>query len=544
VTEEVDVVIVGAGIAGVTAGAHLRKAGIQRIRLVDKAGGIGGTWYWNQYPGVMCDVESYIYLPMLEELGYVPKHRYAYGQEIKEHLEAIADRFDLADDALLHTGVTRAEWDEGAARWRITTDRGDELTSRWYVLAVGILNLLKLPAIAGMEDFAGHSFHTARWDYAYTGGSPTEPMTNLRDKVVGLIGTGATGIQCLPPLAAAAKHVYVFQRTPSAIGVRGNRPTDAGFAEQCTPGWQRDRWDNFQALMLGKAVDQDLVDDGWTQHYARVHHPPLPRDLTLEEYLRGSEEVDYGVMEEHRHRVAELVRDPATAEILKPYYRYLCKRPCFHDEYLLAFNEPNVTLVDAPAGFDRVTEAGPVIDGEQFEVDCLIYGTGFEPEITPIPRRAGHEIVGRDGLTLREKFADGPSTLFGLMTRGFPNLFIMPSPAAQAVVTVNYTQLAVVGAEFVGGTVGLLARKGVDVFDVAEEAEAAWVEKIVGSFVDGSRVMAACTPSRINNEGRPDLMNPRQSNYGRGFGDWFGYRQLLEQWVEQGDFEGLELETR
>ena len=544
ILDEVDVVVVGAGIAGVTAGAHLRKAGIERIRLVDKAGGIGGTWYWNQYPGVMCDVESYIYLPMLEELGYVPKHRYAYGDEIKQHLEAIAERFDLADDALLHTGVTRAEWDETAARWRITTDRGDELTCRWYVLAVGILNLLKLPAIPGMEDFAGHSFHTARWDYAYTGGGPGEPLTNLGDKVVGLIGTGATGIQCLPPLAAAAKHVYVFQRTPSAIGERGNRPTEPEFADRCTPGWQRDRWDNFQAHMLGKAVDQDLVDDGWTHHYARVHHPSLPKDLTLEEYLRGSEEVDFGVMEEHRRRVEALVRDPTTAEALKPYYRYLCKRPCFHDEYLLAFNEPNVTLIDAPGGFDRVTKAGPVIDGEQYEVDCLIYGTGFEPEITPIPRRAGHEIVGRGGVTLREKFAEGPSTLFGLMTRGFPNFFIMPSPAAQAVVTVNYTQLAVLGAEFVGGAVGLLAEKGVDVFDVSEEAEAAWVEKIVGSFVDGSRVMAACTPSRINNEGRPDLMNPRQSNYGRGFGDWFGYRELLEQWVERGDFEGLELDSR
>ncbi|HJR24170.1 MAG TPA: NAD(P)/FAD-dependent oxidoreductase [Acidimicrobiales bacterium] len=544
VAEDVDVVIVGGGIAGVVAGAQLRKAGIERIRVLDKAGGFGGTWYWNQYPGVMCDVESYIYLPMLEELGYVPKHRYAYGDEIREHLEAIAERFDLVDGALFHTGVTRAEWDDQAARWRVTTDRGDELTCRWYVLAVGILNLLKLPAIEGMEDFAGHSFHTARWDYAYTGGGPGQPLTNLGDKVVALIGTGATGIQCLPPLAAAAKHVYVFQRTPSAIGERGNRPTEPDFATRCTPGWQRARWDNFQGLMLGKPVDEDLVDDGWTHHYAPVQHPPRREGMSLDEYLAGGEEVDFAVMEEHRRRVEELVRDPATAEALKPYYRYLCKRPCFHDEYLLAFNEPNVTLVDAPAGFDRVTKAGPVVDGHQYEVDCLVYGTGFEPEVTPLPRRAGHEIVGRGGVTLAEKFAGGPATLFGMMTRGFPNLFVMPAPAQQAVVTVNYTQLAVLGAEFVGGAVGILHRKGVDVFDVTAEAEEAWTQKIVDSFVDGSRVMAACTPSRINNEGRPDLMNPRQANYGRGFGDWFGYRDLLEQWVERGDCEGLELDVR
>ncbi len=536
--------IVGGGIAGVVAGAHLRKAGIERIRILDKAGGFGGTWYWNQYPGVMCDVESYIYLPMLEELGYVPKNRYAFGDEILQHLEAIADRHDLVDGALFHTGVTRAEWDEDAGRWRVTTDRGDQLTSRWYVLAVGILNLLKLPAVPGMEDFAGPSFHTARWDYAYTGGEPGEPLTELGDKVVGLIGTGATGIQCLPPLAAAAKHVYVFQRTPSAVGVRGNRPTEPEFAERCTPGWQRERWDNFQAIMLGKPVEADLVDDGWTQHYGPVQHPPRHKGMSLEEYLRGGEEVDFGVMEEHRQRVAELVRDPGTAEALKPYYRYLCKRPCFHDEYLLAFNEPNVTLVDAPAGFDRVTKAGPVVDGHQYEVDCLIYGTGFEPEITPLPRRAGHEIVGRGGVTLAEKFAGGPATMFGMMTRGFPNLFVMPGPAQQAVVTVNYTQLAVLGAEFVGGAVGILHRRGVDVFDVSAEAEEAWTQKIVDSFVDGSRVMAACTPSRINNEGRPDLMNPRQANYGRGFGDWFAYREVLEQWLERGDCEGLELESR
>lgn len=541
VTDEVDVVIVGGGIAGVVAGAQLRKAGVERIRVVDKAGGFGGTWYWNQYPGVMCDVESYLYLPMLEELGYIPKHRYSYGEEIRTHLEAIAERFELVDDALFHTGVTRATWDEGAARWRVRTDRGDDLACRWYVLAVGILNLLKLPAIEGMEDFAGHSFHTARWDYGYTGGGPDQPMDRLGDKVVGLIGTGATGIQVLPPLAAAAKHVYVFQRTPSAVGERGQRPTEPDFAERCTPGWQRARWDNFQALMLGKPVEEDLVDDGWTRHYAPVQHPPRRKDMSLDDYLRGGEEVDFAVMEEHRRRVEELVRDPATAEALKPYYRYLCKRPCFHDEYLLAFNEPNVTLVDAPAGFDRVTKAGPVVHGQQYEVDCLIYGTGFEPEVTPLPRRAGHEIIGRDGISLAEKFADGPSTLFGMLTRGFPNLFVMPAPAQQAVVTVNYTQLAVVGAEFVGGAVGLLRRKGVDVFDVAAEAEEAWTQKIVDSFVDGSRVMSLCTPSRINNEGRPDLMNPRQANYGRGFGDWFGYRELLEQWVARGDFEGLEL---
>jgi cation diffusion facilitator CzcD-associated flavoprotein CzcO len=543
-SDEVDVVIVGGGIAGVLAGANLRKAGIERIRIVDQAGGIGGTWYWNRYPGVMCDVESYSYLPMLEELDYVPTRRYAFGEEILHHLEAVADRFDLGADALFHTGVTRAEWEEDAARWLIRTDRGDEVRCRWYVLAVGILNLMKLPALPGMEDFAGRSFHTARWDYGYTGGASQEPLTGLADKVVGLIGTGATGIQCVPALADSAKHLYVFQRTPSAIGERGNRPTDPDFARGLEPGWQRDRMDNFQAIMMGRPVEVDQVDDGWTHHYAAVHHPPRWKGMTTAEFIRSGEDVDYQIMEAHRRRIEELVADPTKAEILKPYYRYLCKRPCFHDEYLPAINSPNVTLVDCPGGFERITEQGPVVDGKQYELDCLIYGTGFEAELTPLFRRAGHDIVGRGGITLADKWSEGASSLFGMMSRGFPNLFVMPAPGQQAVVTVNYTQLAVLGAEFIGGAVGQLEQQGVEVFDVSAEAEAAWTKAIVDTFVDGSAVMSACTPSRINNEGHPEALNPRNGNYGRGFGDWFGYRNVLEQWLKAGRLEGLELEVR
>ena len=274
-----------------------------------------------------------------------------------------------------------------------------------------------------------------------------------------------------------------------------------------------------------------------------MNNPPRQKGMSLAEYIENAEALDYGVMDEHRRRVEQLVEDPDTAEILKPYYRYICKRPCFHDEYLSAYNSPNVTLIDCPAGMERITAAGPVVNGQQYEVDCIIYGTGFEPERTPLYRRAGHDIVGREGVTLAEKWADGAASLYGVMTPGFPNLFLMPAPTQQAVVTVNYTQLAVAGAEFVTGAISLLRKQGVEAFDVSAQAEEAWTQKIVDSYMPGTAVMTACTPSRINNEGHPETINPRDGNYGGGFGDWFGYRDLLESWVADGRFEGLELEV-
>jgi len=543
VTDEVDVVIVGAGLAGVMAGAELRRAGIERIRYVDQAGGFGGTWYWNRYPGLMCDVESYVYMPLLEEMGTVPSKRYASGEEIRLHLEAIATRFRLHEGALFHTNAATTTWDEETAHWVIRTDRGDELSARYVVMAVGILNLVKVPSLPGMDEFEGPSFHTARWDYGVTGGSPTDPnLTGLAGKVVGIVGVGGSGIQCVPPLAASAEHLYVFQRTPSAIAYRGNHATDPEFVASLQPGWQQERMENFSAVMIGKPVARNLVDDAWTWYMAKVANFEGTPGMSADDVARAAEEFDYAVMEEHRRRVADVVRDPATAEALKPYYRYLCKRPLFHDEYLATFNEPNVTLVDCPAGVTQVTERGLVANGREYPVDLIVYATGFEPEVTPFPRRAAHDIVGRGGISIAERWKDGPATLHGVMARGFPNFFIMPAPGQQAVITVNITHTYSVGAEHIAATIASLDASGVKAFDVSEDAEAAWARRIVDDWRDNRSFMAACTPSRLNFEGHPEAANPLSGTYGGGHGDVFGYRDLLAAWRASGEFPGLEID--
>jgi cation diffusion facilitator CzcD-associated flavoprotein CzcO len=543
VVEDVDVAIIGAGMSGVTVGAKLRDQGLRKIVLIDKAGGIGGTWYWNRYPGVMCDVESYIYMPMLEEMHYIPSTRYAFGDEIRRHLDAIATKYGLVDEALFHTGVETSAWDEESSRWVVRTDRGDEVRARYLIMAPGILNLMKLPAIPGMDEFEGPSFHTARWDYDATGGGPDDPhLSKLVDKVVAVVGVGASGIQAVPPLAESAKQVYVFQRTPSAIGERGNRPTAPEFADQLRPGWQQERMENFSAVMIGRPVERDLVDDGWTLHTARLNNPKISEGMTPSDIAAMVETFDYGVMEEHRHRIDALVRDATTAAGLKPYYRYGCKRPCFHDEYLVAFNNPSVTLVDCPTGVTRVTRHGVVANGDEYDVDLIVYATGFEGELTPFARRAGHTIIGRGGVTMEEKWKDGVLSLHGMTTHGFPNMFIMPAPGQQAVTTHNFTHLMVVGADHVSQTIGALEAKGVKVFETTEDAEQAWTDIILSTWRDNSAFMAACTPSRLNFEGNPAMLNPRSGAYGGGYGDFFGYQDLLREWRAKGDFEGFDLE--
>ena len=533
--DAVEVVVIGGGFGGLLMAARLRQAGIDDFRLIEKGGDVGGTWYWNRYPGAACDVESYIYLPLLEELGYVPKEKYSRAPEILAHSRAIARHFALYERALLQTEVTELRWDEAARRWIVSTNRGDRMQARFVVMANGPLHRPKLPGIPGVESFAGHSFHTSRWDYAYTGGDSDGNLTRLADERVGIIGTGATAVQCVPHLGAAAKHLYVFQRTPSSIDVRDNRPTDLEWAAALGPGWQRRRMDNFNNLVSGLFEPEDLVSDGWTDIIGKllVRLREAGGNVTIGESL---EMADFEKMEQIRARVASVVRDPHAAEALKPYYRQFCKRPCFHDEYLQAFNRANVTLVDTDGkGVERITPRGVVAAGHEYALDCLIYATGFEVG-TDYTRRAGYQIYGRDGLTLTEKWRDGAATLHGFHSRGFPNCFIVS--LVQSGFSVNFPHMLDEQSKHLAYVIGEARKRGATLVEASRQAEDEWVQTIVDLSQMSRSFLESCTPGYYNNEGKPAELSARNAFYGAGSP---AFIRLLEEWRARGDLAGLEL---
>ncbi|MGO8871277.1 MAG: flavin-containing monooxygenase [Acidimicrobiales bacterium] len=537
-TDEVDVALIGAGFGGLLAGARLRQLGVEDIRLIEKAADVGGTWYWNRYPGIACDTESYIYMPLLEELGYIPTEKYSRGEEIFAHCRRIAQHFDLYRDALFQTEVQDIRWDETAARWIIRSDRDDAVRARFVCLANGFLQKPKLPGIPGLEAFRGHMFHTSRWDYAYTGGGPDGNLTGLRDMRVGIIGTGATAVQCIPHLGASAAHLYVLQRTPSSVDVRANRPTDPDWARSLEPGWQQRRIENFQLITTGGHVEEDLVNDGWTDITRKLLSLRLANnsDLSPEELATSMEMADFIKMEEIRTRVETTVEDPATAEALKPYYRQFCKRPCFHDEYLSTFNRENVTLIDTRGwGVDRVTTDGVIVDGVEYQLDCLIFATGFEVG-TDYSRRSGYQLVGRGGLTLSEQWADGVRTLHGLHLHGFPNCFVMST--AQSGLTVNFPYLIDQQARHVAWVIEWALNRGFTTLEATELAEASWVESVVQRGARSAEVANHCTPGYYNNEGKADEKT-RQSGF--FFGGPTEYAEILEAWRIDGTGQGLEL---
>jgi cyclohexanone monooxygenase len=537
-TDEMDVIVIGGGFGGLITGARLKESGLDRVRIIEKGGDFGGTWYWNRYPGAACDVESYIYLPLCEELGFVPKEKYTHAPEILEHSHNIGKKYDLYKEACFQTEVTGLEWDEQAANWIVRTNRNDTMRARFVAMSNGPLNRPKLPGIKGIGDFKGHTFHTSRWDYGYTGGGPDGGLDKLADKRVGVIGTGATAVQCVPHVGVGAKELFVFQRTPSSIDVRDNRPTDPEWAAELKPGWQTERMENFNTLTSGGIVEEDLIQDGWTEIIRNLISMANYRGKGLQrsEIAEMIELADFQKMEQVRARAQEIVNDPDVAESLKPYYRQFCKRPCFHDDYLPTFNRDNVHLIDTDGkGIDEISERGIVANGKLVELDCIIFATGFEVG-TDYTRRSGYDVIGKGGLKLSDKWADGMKSLHGLHTRGFPNLFIISN--AQAAFTTNFPHAMDESAQHIGYIVNQCLSGNISTIEPSEEAEEAWVQEIISLARLSESYQASCTPGYYNNEGKPNPRSIQNASYGKGPNPFF---KRMKSWREEGGMQGLEL---
>jgi cyclohexanone monooxygenase len=542
--DEVEIAIIGGGFGGLLMAARMKEAGFTDIRMIEQGGDFGGTWYWNRYPGAMCDVESYCYLPLLEELNYMPKHKYSFAPEILEHSRRIARHYGLYDNACLQTSITNLSWDEATEHWIIETDRGDKMRARYVAMANGPLSRPKLPGIKGINDYKGHTFHTSRWDYNYTGGDSYGGLSHLKDKRVGIIGTGATAVQCIPHLGEWAKELYVFQRTPSSIDVRNNGETDPEWAASLKPGWQKERMDNFNVLVSGGDQEVDLINDGWTDIMrnltgiaAKLASRKLGRRLTKAERGELMELSDYKKMNFIRARAQEIVKDPKVAESLKPWYRQFCKRPCFHDEYLDTYNRDNVTLVDTQGkGVDALTETGVKVGDQHYEIDCLIFATGFEVGTT-FTRRAGYDIVGRDGQTLSNHWQNGLRTFHGLTSHGFPNCFFLGF--TQTAVTVNVPHALNEQAKHLAYVLAEAKSRATPTVEASAEAEEQYVSMIRQTATTGSRFYRECTPGYYNSEGK-------SGNASGFFSDMFSggpirFFRVLEDWRSDGELKGFEL---
>ncbi len=527
VKREFEAVVVGGGFGGMLAAGNLRKHGIaaEDMCIVERGADFGGTWYWNRYPGLSCDTEAYCYLPLLEETGYVPKEKYAKGPELFEHSRRLGRHYGLYDKALFQTRVIDGIWGEETLRWIVTTDRGDELRARFLLICAGATNRPKLPGIPGVEDFAGHSFHSMRWDYGYTGGGPEGNLTGLADKRVGVIGTGCTAIQCVPPLGASAKELLVFQRTPSPVNERANRPTDPDWAASLQPGWQLHRMENFLNVISGVPEPVDLVNDGWTRSLKNARGV-FTADKSKMKSKAQLDADDFAHMEKVRARVDSIVTDPATADALKPWYGVLCKRPTFHDEYLQTFNRPNATLVDTQgAGVERITPRGVVAGGTEYPLDCIIYSTGFDVS-SGLAAGLGFVPKGVGGLTLLDRLAREFSSLHGVLISGFPNMFMIGG--SQGTLATTRTYDLTIQSEHAAKIIEYCHAHGIERLEVHPDAEAAWQAEMADKRVDHDGYFEECTPGLLNLEGRGGQVY----DYYYGAGP-VAYRGQIEGWFAE-----------
>ena len=513
--DECEILVVGAGFAGLLLWHKLSQAGFQDVRFCEKGGDVGGTWYWNRYPGIACDVEAYSYLPLLEEMGYIPSMKFASGFEIMEYCQNMAEKFGFYDHCLFHTTVERTEWDEETGRWTVYTDRGDAMRARYVLLANGILTTPQLARIDGMETFQGDAFHTSRWDY----------NVDLEGKRVGIIGTGATAVQVIPEIAKVVGELYVFQRTPSSIDVRDQRATTQEEIDtwQNEPGWARARRKRFSKISAGRTAikaNDDYLAGKVPDFKERKEYD---RELTPDEMVQKQLESNFRIMEQIRARVDAIVEDPQTAAALKPFYPYGCKRPTFHDEYLPTFNLPHVHLVDtAPHGVQKINERGVVHDGVEYPLDVLIYATGFQWMATS----TFNMITGRGGVTLREKWQDGGTrTFLGIHSHGFPNLFIVSGPQGGGG-SFNFTDAIDTHADYIVWMLETLRERGETVVDIEEEPEIKYAEHCRQADITTAPLRDCITYYNGHGEAEPGSL----AYYGGGF--WHKWRKRAQETLE------------
>ncbi|TLD18573.1 hypothetical protein PspLS_10156 [Pyricularia sp. CBS 133598] len=576
---EVKFLISGGGALGLTCGYYLTQGGVSPfdICIAEIGGGYGGTWYWNRYPGIMCDVEGYCYMPLLEEFGYKPKHRYSYGQEIRGQIERIAKRTGLDERGLFGTRVVKQTWDEKSGRWIVDLVRnlGPHGQHNWtvkaqYVLvANGSFPSAKIPNLPGLGDLIGGDvkvIHTSRWDWKYTGGTQDVPdMVNLKGKKVAVVGTGATAIQVVPEVAKWASQLYVVQRTPSYCGPRNQVETDAEAWRKVAykKGWQRERQRNLNQLMVDEEPDlgEDLIKDGWTATPAAGgflgsrKKGIIATPEQVKQHIDEMIQLDIERTTYVRNHIKTVVKNPETADKLSPWYYSWCKRPSFHDHYLQTFNQDNVTLVDTDGkGITGYTSKGLIANGENIDVDVLILATGFQLFGTnaKISDSTGSTIIGVNGLHMDEAWRakNFLTPYMGLSMREFPNLFALFFTGSGT--SYNLTSPQGYLARLIAHVVSNIERQTGDKSNrvvlrptiAAQEEYSAELRKNVA----WKSVMKICTPTYFTGEGQM-LIEPEteeekiaKANHGswnRGMTDWSEY---VERWMAQG-INGFEVEV-
>jgi cation diffusion facilitator CzcD-associated flavoprotein CzcO len=499
----------------------------------------------------------------------MPQKKYSPGHEILEHSERVARHWNLTDKGLFRTQVSDLTWNEGGKRWTVslTENRGPghslrhlKVEAQYFIVASGVLSRPQVPKVPGLDCFAGHMFHTSRWDWKVTGGTPTdEHMGKLKDKRVGVIGTGATAIQVVPSLARYAKDLYVFQRTPSAVHRRDQRATDPHEWKTqiaAKKGWQEERMVNFTSYVCrNEGRDAlNLVDDEWSKidaYHAQLgstRKPPVaPTPEAIGAHVAEFVGMDLPQGEAARKRVDSIVKDKETAAKLKPWYPSWCKRPTFSDEYLQAFNLPNVHLVDTDGrGIESATENGLVFGGKEYPLDVLVLSTGFvspsagggDPAL-----RSGIQVLGRNGLAFQDKWkAQGATTLHGILSHDFPNLFFL-SPL-QAGSAPNNVHMLDVQARQIGYVLGQARSRKAATVEASAESEEAWSLKCMSGAAWYAPI-SMCTPGYMTNEGEDFGKQPepaeamKKARASPWSGGLLSYDGILAEWREKGDLAGI-----